>query len=90
MGFLVLGTATLAPGQFRALFNPEYPSEFEVMDLALASAVEETHRMFFPWTEVRELTFFNGKKGQCDLKPAYQALKFGDQERALGLSIASL
>ena len=69
---------------------PEYPSEFEVMDLALASAVEETHRMFFPWTEVRELTFFNGKKGQCDLKPAYQALKFGDQERALGLSIASL
>ena len=65
------------------------------MDLALASAVEETHRMFFPWTEVRELTFFNGKKGQCkkgqcDLKPAYQALKFGDQERALGLSIASL
>ena len=69
---------------------PEYPSEFEVMDLALASAVEEIHRMFFPWTEVRELTFFNGKKGQCDLKPAYQALKFGDQERALELSIASL
>ena len=69
---------------------PEYPSEFEVMDMALASAVEETHRMFFPWIEVRELTFFNGKKGQCDLKPAFQALKVGDKERALGLSIASV
>lgn len=69
---------------------PEYPSEFDVMDIATASAVEEIHRMFFPWTEVRELTFFNGKKGQCDLKPAYQALRSGDKERALQLSTASL
>ncbi len=69
---------------------PEYPSAFEVMDMALSSGVEEIHRMFFPWTEVRELTFFNGKKGQCDLKPAFQALKVGDQERALELSVANL
>ena len=34
--------------------------------------------------------FSNGKKGKCDLKPACQALKIGDTERALELSIANV
>ena len=69
---------------------PEYPSEFDVLDAAYAGAVEEIHRMFFPWIETRSLTFFNGKKGQCDLKPAYQALRIGDKERAMELSMANV
>ena len=67
---------------------PEYPSEYDVLDMAFGLVVGDLHRMFLPWTERTELVYYNDKK--CDLKSAYQALKVGMQDRAYELSMGNL
>lgn len=59
----------------------EFPSEYELLDEAIRKGVVEAHRMFFPWTENRELYFFDDEP--CGLKTAFRLLKGGDQEGAL-------
>lgn len=60
--------------------QPEYPSEWDVMDTAMGYAVNEVHRMIFPWTETRSLIFYDDKK--FDLKRAHSRLITGDLEGA--------
>lgn len=67
---------------------PEFPSEYEVQDLAQRQAVEQIHRMFFPWSETKALYFFDDK--DCNLKAAFQLLRGGDQQGALELSQTNL
>jgi len=67
---------------------PAYPSEYGLRDEALAAAVCEIHRMFFPWTETRELRYFKGKK--CHLDTAYQLLRIDDVEGAAEQSADNL
>jgi tetratricopeptide (TPR) repeat protein len=59
---------------------PEFPAEFTLMDQALQEAVAQVHRLFLPWSEVRELYFFDDK--DCDLKVAFALLKGGDLDGA--------
>ncbi len=67
---------------------PEYPSEYDVLNEAYALVVRDVHRMFLPWTEPRELVFFNDKK--CGLKNAHQAMKNSNFERALEISLRNV
>ena len=67
---------------------PENPSEFAVQDIAFARVVSDVSRMLLPRIEERSLVFFDNKK--CNLKAAHQALKGGDRERALALSLENL
>jgi tetratricopeptide (TPR) repeat protein len=62
----------------------EYPGEFEVQDAALRTAADRAHRLYFPWTETRQVSFMNNK--ECNLKQAYDILKAGDLTAALKLS----
>ncbi len=66
----------------------EFPSEYDLRDSALKLAAKEAHRMFFPWSERRELIFFNDK--DCNLKLAFQILERGDREGALRQSQENL
>ena len=68
--------------------DPEFPSEFEVQDIAFARVVGDVNRMLFPRVEKKSLIFFDNK--QCNLKAAHQALKRGEEERALNLSLENL
>ena len=67
---------------------PEYPSEFEVFDAAYGLVVRDIHRMFLPWTEHKELVYFDDK--DCNLNDAHRALESGNTERALDVSIRNL
>ena len=67
---------------------PEIPSEFEVQDITFARVVGDVSRMLFPRVEKKSLIFFDNK--QCNLKAAHQALKRGEEERALDLSLENL
>ena len=68
--------------------DPEFPPESEVYDIALAGVVGDVSRMLLPQVERKSLVFFDNKK--CNLKAAYQALKNGEEERALDLSLEVL
>ena len=65
---------------------PAHPDEFDIHEFALQEASNQVSKLLFPWTEKRELTFFNSSKGSCDLKPAHTALEAGDSEHAFELS----
>jgi hypothetical protein len=67
---------------------PEFPSTFQARDAVLALATTEILRMFFPWTERRELVFFDSK--DCNLKTAHAAFKAGDLESSWELSQENL
>jgi tetratricopeptide (TPR) repeat protein len=67
---------------------PEFPSEHEVLDMALGHVVISIQHMFFPWTELRQVVFFDDK--DCDLKIAHQLLKAGDLKAALHQSEQNL
>jgi tetratricopeptide (TPR) repeat protein len=54
----------------------EHPAAWDVQDLALKQAAYDVHKLFLPWSEARELYFFDDK--DCDLKLAYTFLKAGD------------
>jgi len=68
--------------------SPEFPSEFEVRDAFLADATLQVHRMFFPWSERRELYFFDDD--ECNLEAAYKMLKIGETASAARRSEESL
>ena len=67
---------------------PESPSRFELQAIAFKRAARDVSRMLLPQVQKRSLVFFDNKK--CNLKAAYQALKSGDEERALKLSLEIL
>ncbi|MXZ34098.1 MAG: hypothetical protein F4Z21_02290 [Acidobacteria bacterium] len=67
---------------------PEGPSRFDVQAIAFKRAAGDVSRMLLPQVRKRSLVFFDNKK--CNLKAAYQALKSGDEERALKLSLEIL
>ncbi len=67
---------------------PEFPTGFDVQDLAIRYAVWDIHRMYLPWSENRTLYFFDDK--DYDLKDAYKALKDGDIDRAFEISKQNL
>jgi hypothetical protein len=68
--------------------RPEFPSTFEVQDLALREVATTVHRMFFPWSETSKLVFFDDN--DCNLKRAHQLVKAGDSEGALHASEENL
>lgn len=63
---------------------PEGVSNDEVQRQAVAMAAGQIERVFLPWTEERELVFFDDK--DCDLKVASGLLKAGDVRGALAQS----
>lgn len=67
---------------------PPYPEDFEVLDEAFALITWDVQRMFLPWTESRELVFFDDK--DCGLDRAFRALKNGDIDRTLEISLNNL
>jgi hypothetical protein len=60
---------------------PEGTSIDEVQRQAVAMIAAQVERVFLPWTEERELVFFDDK--DCDLKLAAGLLKAGDVKGAL-------
>lgn len=62
----------------------EYPGEVEVEDMAVHDAATRVERLYFPWTETRQVAFMNSK--DCNLKAAYDLLRAGDNDGALKLS----
>jgi tetratricopeptide (TPR) repeat protein len=63
---------------------PEFPSDFEVQDVAIKMMAYDVHRMFVTWTEPKTLYFYDDK--DFGMKAAYQALKSNDLEQAFALS----
>lgn len=60
---------------------PEAPAEFDVLDMAIQSAVTDVHQMFLPWSEETSLIYYDDK--DCGLKHAYALVKAGDLSGAL-------
>jgi hypothetical protein len=60
---------------------PEGVSIDEVQRQAVAMIAAQVERVFLPWTEERELVFFDDK--DCELKEASRLLKAGDIKGAL-------
>lgn len=67
---------------------PEPPSASDVEDAAMQKATLMIHRLFFPWTEERELVFFDDQP--CKLNLAFRLLKAGDQQQALVQSLENV
>jgi len=83
-------TFQFSPEQANASWDgyPEAPSTYDMTDLAVNLAVISAHRLFLPWSEYRDLVYFNNDK--CGLKEAYRLLKAGDKEGSLELSEKNL
>lgn len=75
------GSASASDGQ-------NYPDAGDLLIDAEAMATKSIHRMFLPWTEQKNLVFFNDKA--CNLKAAAQLLRAGDKHGALALSLENL
>ncbi len=67
---------------------PVFPSEYEVLDEAMHEVVAGVFRLFMPWTETREVYFFND--ADCQMKTAYTLLKGGDLPGATKQSLDSV
>lgn len=63
---------------------PEGASHDEIQRQAVAQTAAQIERVFLPWTEERELVFFDDK--DCGLKEAAGLMKAGDVRGALELS----
>jgi len=83
-------TLDYSPEQSNKSYNtyPEFPSEFDIQDVAFRMFVTDVHRMFLPWTEMTQLYYFDDKIG--GLKQAFAALKAGDLDQAFDLSQQNL
>jgi tetratricopeptide (TPR) repeat protein len=83
-------TLDYSPEQSNKAYNsyPEFPSEFDVQDVAFKLFVTDVHRMFLPWTEMTQLYYFDDKNG--GLKQAFEALKAGNLDQAFNLSQQNL
>lgn len=55
---------------------PEYPDQEEVKKMALLKGALASKPLHLPWTEMRELGFYDAK--ECGMKAAYELLKSGD------------
>lgn len=67
---------------------PEYPSDTEVTELAVAAATQKVHRMLLSWTEPRKLIFYDDK--EFGMKEAYRCLQRNDPQAALQKSLEAL
>ncbi|MBI1789990.1 MAG: SHOCT domain-containing protein [Acidobacteria bacterium] len=67
---------------------PEFPSDLDVKDEALRSAASQAVQMFVPWSEQKQLYFYNDK--ECNLKTAFELLKAGDVASTLRQSSENL
>jgi hypothetical protein len=63
----------------------EFPTTFEVQDMAIKSAVEEVNHMFLPWSESKTFEFYDDK--DFNMKEAYKTLKRGDIPGAFNLTL---
>ena len=68
--------------------QPEFPPGVQMIDESLRSLAEQARRMYVPWTETKEVYFYND--GDCGLKQAYELLKAGSVDAALERSEANL
>ena len=68
--------------------RPEFPSEYDVLDMAYAQANQDVSRRLLGWTETRELIFYDDD--DCGLKRAHRALKSGLNDDALTISMENL
>jgi hypothetical protein len=68
--------------------RPEFPSDTEVIELAMDSARTQVHRMLLPWTEQRKLIFYDDK--DYGMKDAYKRLQINDAGGALAKSLEAL
>jgi len=66
----------------------EAPPDDVVITALQNDAVIQVHRLFFPWTESRQLHFYDDK--QCSLQTALRLLRGGDNEGAAAEAKASL
>ncbi len=55
---------------------PDFPSEDAARDDALGQAASGASRIFLPWNEEKQISFFNDK--ECNLASAWALLKGGD------------
>lgn len=67
---------------------PEFPTSYDVQDIALKYAVWDIHKMYLPWNENRSLYFFDDK--DFNLKDAFKALKDNNVDQAFELSKQNL
>jgi hypothetical protein len=68
--------------------QPEFPPGVQLIDESLRVLAEQARRMYVPWTETKEVYFYND--GDCGLKQAYELLKAGSVDAALKRSEANL
>ena len=68
--------------------QPEFPAGVQLIDESLRVLAEQARRMYVPWTETKEVYFYND--GDCGLKQAYELLKAGSVDAALARSEANL
>jgi tetratricopeptide (TPR) repeat protein len=67
---------------------PEFPASYDIQDYAFKCAVNDIHKLYFPWNERRSLYFFDDK--DYGLKQAYRALSNGNLDEAFSLSEKNL
>jgi hypothetical protein len=58
----------------------EYPAPEEVHTVLFLDAVEQVHRLLFPWTETKQFHFFDDNA--CALNVAYRLMQNGDLDGA--------
>jgi hypothetical protein len=66
-----------------------YPDDESVLERARELSIAQLRRLFFPWTESREVVFYEDDDKFCSLEPGYNLLKAGDLEGALAAADAS-
>jgi hypothetical protein len=66
-----------------------YPDDDSVLERARELSIAQVRRLFFPWTESREVVFYEDDDKFCNLEPGYNLLKAGDLEGALVASETS-
>lgn len=62
----------------------EFPTTFEIQDMAIKSAVEEVNHMFIPYREHKTFEFYDGK--DFKMKEAYKTLKSGNIGQAFNIT----
>lgn len=75
-----------SPSAFSSSYDgwPAYPREGDVRRTALEAARGKVMRLLLPWTETRQLTFFDDKEFQMDA--AHDRLQLHDYQGALELA----
>jgi len=68
--------------------QPQYPSETEVIEMAIGLARTQVHQMVLPWNEQRKLIFYDDK--DYGMKDAYKRLQLNETPSALQKSTEAL